>query len=77
MSTKRRFTEQMLDRIRPPQAGRLEFGDTIILGLQLRVTERGTKTFSVIYKVPGEGGSQKPPLASSTPHATSQFMTRV
>lgn len=59
MSTKRKFTEQMLERIRPPQTGRVVFTDTITPGLQLRITENGTKTFSVIYKVPGEGGLSK------------------
>lgn len=55
-TNKRRFTEQMIERLRPPKQGRLEFGDNVVPGLVLRVTPRGTKSFSVIYKVRGEGG---------------------
>lgn len=55
-ANKRRFTEQMLERMRPPSAGRLELGDEIVPGLVVRVTPLGAKSFSVIYKVPGEGG---------------------
>ncbi|HEX3430485.1 MAG TPA: integrase arm-type DNA-binding domain-containing protein [Rhizomicrobium sp.] len=55
-STKRRFTEQMVQRLNPPKAGRAEYADAVCPGLVLRVTDRGVKTFSVIYKVPGEGG---------------------
>jgi len=55
-ANKRRFTEQMLERLRPPTSGRIELGDEIVPGLVLRVTPSGVKSFSVIYKVPGEGG---------------------
>lgn len=53
---KRRFTEQMLERLKPPASGRIWFSDEVCPGLILRVSARGTKSFSVIYKVPGEGG---------------------
>jgi hypothetical protein len=52
----KRFTEQMVERLRPPAAGRVELGDEVCPGLLLRVTERGVRSFSVIYKVVGEGG---------------------
>jgi len=55
-ANKRRFTEQMLERLRPPTRGRIELGDEVVPGLVLRVTTSGVKSFSVIYKVPGEGG---------------------
>lgn len=55
-ANKRRFTDQMLERLRPPTSGRVELGDEIVPGLVLRVTTSGVKSFSVIYKVPGEGG---------------------
>ena len=56
VSRKKRFTEQMLERLKPPAAGRVWFSDEVCPGLVLRVSARGTKSFSVIYKVPGEGG---------------------
>ncbi len=52
----RRFTDQMVERLRPPTSGRIELGDEMCPGLLLRVTERGVRSFSVIYKVVGEGG---------------------
>ena len=55
-ANKRRFTDAMLERLRPPREGRLELGDEIVPGLLLRVTPGGRKSFSVIYKVPGAGG---------------------
>ena len=53
---RKRFTEQMIERLRPPPRGRLELKDSLTPGLVLLVTERGTKTFSAVYKVAGEGG---------------------
>jgi hypothetical protein len=55
-TAKRRFTEQMLERMNPPKVGRLELGDSLCPGLVLRVTPQGTKTLAVIYRVHGEGG---------------------
>ena len=52
----KKITEQMVDRISPPKEGRLEISDAICPGLCLRITPAGSKTFSVSYKVPGEGG---------------------
>jgi hypothetical protein len=58
----KRFTEQGIERLNfdpavAPPSGRMEIEDEICPGLVLRVTQRGVKSFSVIYKVPGEGGS--------------------
>ncbi len=50
---RKRFTEQMIDRLRPPTSGRLELKDALTPALILRVTDRGTKTFSAVYKVAG------------------------
>ncbi len=52
---RQRFTEPTIDRLRPPRSGRLELKDALTPGLVLRVTDRGTKTFSAVYKVAGEG----------------------
>ncbi len=66
-ASKRRLTEQMIERLRPPPAGRLEIRDDLCPGLVLRVSAHGSRSLSVIYKVPGEGGvsPQGRPLAGS------------
>ena len=56
MANKRTFNKKMLDSLKPPALGRLEVFDALCPGLVLRVTPRGVKSFSVVYKVPGEGG---------------------
>ena len=53
----RRFNKRMLDALRPPGEGRTEIGDVVVPGLVVRVTPRGVKSFSVGYKVVGEGGA--------------------
>ena len=58
----KRFTEQGIERLNydpavAPPSGRMEIEDAVCPGLLLRVTPRGVKSFSVIYKVPGEGGT--------------------
>ena len=53
---KRRLTDLVIKGLRPPKEGRLEVADALCPGLVLRVTPRGVKSFSVAYKVPGEGG---------------------
>lgn len=53
---KKYITEVALERMRPPAEGRLELGDTVVPGLMLRVTAGGVMSWSVLYKVRGEGG---------------------
>ncbi len=38
---KKRFTEAMLDRLRPPRSGRAEYGDEIVPGLTLVLPSAG------------------------------------
>ncbi len=45
-----------MERLRPPGTGRIELGDEVCPGPLLRITERGVRSFSVIYKIVGEGG---------------------
>src|SRR4030081_1040710 len=57
----KRFTEQGVEWLNfdpavAPPSGRMEIEDEVCPGLVLRVTPLGVKSFSVIYKVPGEGG---------------------
>lgn len=55
-SNKKALSEAAISKMAPPKAGRREIADALAPGLVLRVTERGVKSWSVIYKVPGEGG---------------------
>lgn len=55
-TSKKRLTNQVLERMMPPKTGRLEIGDDLCSGLILRVSEQGAKSFSVVYRVLGEGG---------------------
>jgi integrase len=52
----RRLTEEMIDRLRPPQSGRVEYRDDACRGMRLRVSDTGRKTFSVLFRVQGAGG---------------------
>jgi integrase len=59
---RKRFTQQGIDRLRydkaaAPPSGRMEIEDEACPGLLLRVTPRSVKSFSVIYRVLGEGGT--------------------
>lgn len=61
---RRRFTDQGIERLRydpalAPPSGRIEIEDEVCPGLLLRITPGGVKSFSVIYKVPGEGGTNR------------------
>ncbi len=54
---KKFFTEPALERMKPPPQGRMEYGDTVVPGLMLRVSANGVKSWSVLYKVKGQGGT--------------------
>lgn len=53
---KKMFTEAGLEKLRAPTTGRVEYGDSVVSGLMLRVSDTGVKSWSVLYKVKGEGG---------------------
>jgi integrase len=52
----RRLTEEMVERLRPPKEGRIEYRDEACRGLRLRVSDKGRKSFSVLFRVQGAGG---------------------
>ncbi|MBP6690449.1 MAG: integrase arm-type DNA-binding domain-containing protein, partial [Hyphomonadaceae bacterium] len=52
----RRLTEEMIERLKPPQKGRMEYRDEACRGLRLRVSDKGRKSFSVLFRVQGAGG---------------------
>jgi hypothetical protein len=56
VSRKIKFTDQAIARLTAPKAGRVEWYDALCPGLVLRITERNVRSFSVQYRVPGEGG---------------------
>jgi hypothetical protein len=51
------FTEAGLERQRGPDKDRVEYGDSVVPGLMLRVSDSGVRSWSVLYKVKGEGGT--------------------
>ncbi len=55
-SNKRRLSEEGIKRLKPHKTRRLEFSDVVVPGLQLRVTPKGVKSFSLLYKLKGAGG---------------------
>ena len=51
-----RLSPQTVAALKPPEAGkRLEINDTGCPGLRLRISSAGAKTWSVVYRVSGEG----------------------
>jgi len=50
------LAELTIKRMRPPSSRRLEIADSLAPGLVLRVSRGGAKSWSVKYKVAGEGG---------------------
>jgi integrase len=56
-STKKLFTPQLIERLRPEKGRRVEIMDSNCPGLVLRVTENGVRTFGVLYRVVGRGGT--------------------
>ena len=55
-SSKKLFTAQLIERLRPEKGRRIEIMDSNCPGLVLRVTENGVRTFGVLYRVAGRGG---------------------
>lgn len=53
---KHRLTEVAVGRLRPPKIGRVEYPDGGVPGLSLRITDKGRKSWSLLYRVAGEGG---------------------
>lgn len=49
-----RMTEKAVERINAPATGRIEYHDTLVPGLSLRITDTGRKTWSLLYRLPGD-----------------------
>lgn len=64
---KKKLTEMAVSKITPEAGRRLEVFDTLAPGFALRVTERGKKRWSVMYRVAGRGsGGNRGPLRRMT-----------
>jgi integrase len=49
----RKLTDLFVERVKPPTRGRIEYFDASFGGLSLRVTDRGVKSWAVIYRAQG------------------------
>lgn len=47
---KKKLTERGVASMRPPEAGREDFWDTVVTGLTLRVTSNGVKSWCFVYR---------------------------
>ena len=47
------LTDKLCERVRPPQTGRIELFDRSLPGFCLRVSEKGRKSFCLLYRVNG------------------------
>src|SRR5947209_4721436 len=52
MPTKK-LTDLFVEKVKPPASGRAEYFDAAFGGLALRVTDRGSKSWSVFYRMGG------------------------
>ena len=48
-----RLTTVGVERLKPPASGRVDYADAVLPGLHLRVTDKGRKSWSVVYRVNG------------------------
>lgn len=55
MTNRLNFTKATIEALPAPASGRVEYHDTKVQGLQLRVTSTGAKTFCVFKRVKGAG----------------------
>ena len=49
-----KLTAAAVERIKPPKTGRVEYWDTLLPGLGLRVTDKGNKSWTLLYRVHGK-----------------------
>ena len=56
---RKNINEKVLRSLRPPAKGRLVVRDVVVPGLRIRVTPRGAKSWSVVYKIVGDRTSDK------------------
>lgn len=55
----KRLTAAAVDKLAPPASGRIERWDALVPGLGLRVTDKGVKSWTLLYRVPGDGRKRR------------------
>jgi len=50
-----RLTDKRIEKLVAPEGGRIELSDTLVRELSMRVGKSGKKSWSVIYRVAGQG----------------------
>lgn len=50
---RKKFTTRTIEALKPPPSGRIEYFDTAIPGFGLRITDKGTKSWIIFYRVHG------------------------
>lgn len=67
VSGRERLTDKRLDRLSAPPGSRVEVADTIVRELRMRVSDKGAKSWSVLYRVAGAGeGGRRGKMARMT-----------
>ena len=54
--------DQGVTRLRPPKDRRVDYADKFVPGLILRITPHGVKSWSLLYRITGERGTEDHPL---------------
>src|SRR5262245_44164408 len=50
----KKLTDKTIHNLKPPSSGRTELFDSIVTGLCIRCTDKGAKSWSLLYRVNGE-----------------------
>ena len=50
---RKKLTAASVERLKAPESGRVEYFDIVLTGLSLRITDRGSKSWSLMYRTGG------------------------
>lgn len=66
-SARERLTDKRVDKLTAPAGRRVEIADTIVRELRIRVSDKGAKSWSLLYRVAGAGdGETRGPMKRMT-----------
>ena len=57
-SARERLTDKRVEKLAAPAGKRIEIGDTIVRELRMRVSDKGAKSWSLLYRVAGAGDGE-------------------